>query len=141
MTDEAKKIVTQLRLYAKQYADPTSFWKVILGTEEILRGAADFIERLSAESESDERRYGRDAFRAIVDEAMKFEQERDAWRFRAEAAERDMGYLIPCVTCKHDPDKSQVCGDCCASILNNWRRSQYAWRGPCKENGGAKDGV
>lgn len=87
MTDAAKKIVTQLRLYAKQYADPTSFWKVILGTEEILRDAADCIERLSAELESDERQYGRDAFRVIVDEAMKFEQERDAWRLRAEAAE------------------------------------------------------
>lgn len=142
MMDEAKKIVTQLRLYAKQYADPTSFWKVILGTEEILRDAADCIERLLAELESDERQYGRDAYRVVVDEAMKFEQERDAWQRRAKAVERDINRC--CSTCRYyfvffngstpDHDCTNPDGGC----SNNYDRWQ--WRGSFPENGGAEDG-
>ncbi len=100
--------------------------------------AADMLEKLSADLESDERKYARDAFDLLVAEGVKLEADRDAWKRRAEAAERDMGCMIPCKVCKHVPaGEAPECQTCAASILNDWRRSNYAWRGPCAENGGS----
>ncbi len=71
------------------------------------------------------------------------EKDRDAWKRRAEAAERDLGYMIPCETCKEQPlSEKEACNTC---VIHNdgWhdmRRSNYAWRGPCAENGGADNG-
>lgn len=49
MTDEVKSIIGRLRDYIRRYADPTSFANPIKGTAEILREAADLIEKLSSE--------------------------------------------------------------------------------------------
>lgn len=65
------------------------------------------------------------------------EADRDAWKRRAEAAERDLGWMLICQTCKYAPiGESPECAECESNIRNNWRRSKYAWRGPCAENGG-----
>lgn len=73
---------------------------------------------------------------AAADLIEKLSADRDAWKRRAETAERDMGCMIPCTTCRWTAGESEACQTCAASILNNWRRSNYKWRGPCAENGG-----
>ncbi len=68
------------------------------------------------------------------------EKDRDAWKRRAEAAERDLGALRPCYCCEHyrkelaesGREFDPVCREKCI------RASEWAWRGPCAENGGMK---
>ncbi len=67
----------------------------------------------------------------------KLSADRDTWKRCAEAAERDMGYMVPCCTCKVRPiGGAQECNACSANILDGLKRSHYTWRGPCKENEG-----
>lgn len=72
-----------------------------------------------------------------ADMIEKLSADRDAWQRRAEAAERDMGYMIPCVTCKKRPMGEAPCD---ANVFNGLCRSNYKWRGPREKNGGAENG-
>lgn len=68
-------------------------------------------------------------------------QERDAWKLRAEAAERDINkvsILYPCAVCKHG--RFGTCTLAANLDEPRWRcnrdTNRFEWRGPCKENGG-----
>lgn len=90
--------------------------------------AADLIETLTAELVTTRH------------QLEQVEQECEAWKRRAVAAERDLGHMIPCYTCNVRPvGEARECNGCNAMPLNGWKRSHYAWRGPCKENGGAEN--
>lgn len=62
----------------------------------------------------------------------ELQTDRDTWKRRAEAAEKDLitsAVLVPCSVCKHyNADET----DC------NWGTCQFAWRGPEKESGQAE---
>lgn len=74
---------------------------------------------------------------SLTAELDQLKQERDSWKYRAEAAEQDMGCMIPCYTCKARPvGEARECAECVASPLTGWKRSHYVWRGLCVENGG-----
>lgn len=67
------------------------------------------------------------------------EADRDAWKRRAEAAERDLGTVLPCMSCKeYRTGENLACDTCEASDLNDWHKCSYVWRGPCEENGGVQ---
>lgn len=65
--------------------------------------------------------------------------DRDAWKRRAEAAERDIEHC--CATCQYHHlffDGYLSANDCTnpdGGCTNNYDR--WKWRGPCAENGGA----
>ena len=58
--------------------------------------------------------------------------ERDTWKQRAEAAESDINMCCPCEVCTRSCtyDKVNPYDEC----------ADFEWRGPCAENGGAKEG-
>lgn len=134
MTDEAKRLVDTLRNSTeccKRYArDP------YLALAGIMALSADMIEKLSADLENNERQ-ARENFEVSSKALANVAADRDAWKRRAEAAERDMGRMIPCYTCKAQPvGEAPECDGCEAKPSEEWKRSHYAWRGPCAENGG-----
>lgn len=131
MTDKAMQVVRELQNYARQYARGNSLGRAIDGTARIMYMAANLIEKLSAELESDDRQYSRVAFDTIVAEGLKTEADRDAWKHRAEAAERDLTTLMKktewgCNFCKHRV----------GAICVSWDECKPEWRGPYKENEG-----
>ncbi len=81
MTDEAKRLVAALR-NSYGYSERRD------------NDAADMIEKLSADLESNERQYCRDAFETIVAEGVKLEAERDKWKHRCKSAEQDIETLL-----------------------------------------------
>ncbi len=150
MTDEAKQVVCDLRYYAKRYANPYCCWTKISGTERLMEQAADMIEKLSSDLETDERQYSRDAFETLVAEGVKLEADRDAWKRRCEAAERDLHGICWCcanaVPLKITPSlispESHILYTCDeikkhGVIAGNGQRKceRWEWRGPCAENG------
>ena len=72
---------------------------------------------------------------AEKNDLMTLEADRDAWKRRAEAAERDMEAIMKdseqgCDYCKNYAD------DCGTRCRCTWDDCKPEWRGPCKENGG-----
>lgn len=94
--------------------------------DDMHNNAADQLELLTAELETTRL------------QLKRAEQERNAWKLRAEAAERDIDHC--CSTCQYhyvffngctpDHDCTNPDGGC----TNNCDR--WHWRGPCAENGG-----
>ncbi len=52
MTEDAKKVVKELRKYAKKYRDGSTLGRAIICTEDVMTEAADMIEHLSAEQDA-----------------------------------------------------------------------------------------
>lgn len=139
MTEEAKIVVAVLR-------DRTCL--IDFG---VAAHAADLIEKLSADLESEERRYGRDAFATLADEGVRLEAMRDAWKRRAKALEREL--RGECWCCKHarkielEDMRSVMTRFICEYAGKRAKPVDIAdtgladckdweWRGPCAENGG-----
>lgn len=160
MTDEAKRIVDELRRYASAHSDTTyGVFKYVVGTDEILREAANLIEKLSVALDrvTEDDNFQRKCVGDLYAQMNQLIHQRDSWRRRAEAAERDLHSAITadvgCALCAHRHecngcDNEGICtkqfefGTCPAmkdtpcngcDFENHWR-----WRGPCAENGGAK---
>lgn len=80
------------------------------------------------------------AIESLLNEHESLKKERDEWKARCEAAERDIEHC--CETCQYHHvyfdgylsanDCTNLDGEC----LNNYDR--WNWRGPCAENGGAE---
>ncbi len=105
MTDEAKRLVDALREDA-EWAKANE-WETPITLGDNLTAAADMIEKLSAD--------------------------RDAWKRRAEAAERDIRKILVsgklCPFCIKYAAVERCTSEGC---MDN-----AVWRGPCAENGGA----
>lgn len=150
MTDETKELVCALREYVRLYSIPFCWWRPIDGTEILMDEAAKLIENLCAVLESEGRQYGRDAFETIVAEGVKLEADRDAWKRRAEAAERELFGICWCcanavpleITPSSISPESHILYTCDeikkhGVIAGNGQRKceRWKWRGPCAENG------
>lgn len=90
MNNEAKQVVENLRDYIRRYADPYSCANPIAGSAEIMRDAADAIERLSADLERviDDDNFQRKQVTDLYAQLSQRIHDRDTWQRRAEAAER-----------------------------------------------------
>lgn len=73
-------------------------------------------------------------------DAAKLQSERDAWKHRAEAAERDITSMLESCDCEI---RHEYCARCYTpNECNTDKCAGYAkWRGPCKENGGAPHAI
>lgn len=112
MKDDAKKMASVVR----KYADTDAIWaKIGDGRVHPLEYAAEMIENLSGKCEG-------------------LEKDRDAWKRRCEAAERDIRSMLrgngSCMYCGKFGTDGCSWKDC-------WNAVE--WRGPCKENGGVED--
>ena len=137
MTEEARQIIRSIRHFedAYRYSINGEVLDMSCGDfEKLMTDAADLIEQLSADLESNERQ-ARENFGVSSQAIAKVEAKCDALKRRCEAAERDIRSMLrgngSCMYCGKFGTDGCSWKDC-------WNAVE--WRGPCKENGGVDDG-
>ena len=137
MTDEVKQSYEWLL----NLASGKGFASYLIGAPEAAKQAADLIEKLSADLESNEGQRAREIFEISSKAIAKVEAKCDEWKRRCEAAEQDITRC--CGTClyhheayngfqyDHYCESPNGCSNV-SGVNTGWK-----WRGPCEENGGA----